>query len=94
VAHADGRLTRLHLTVTNTGAEPTTFLSTYQKLNAGGIAYYTDDEATFYIGGGLAELAPGDQADVAIAFDVPPGTAPESIELHADPLGPGVQVPL
>jgi len=42
----------------------------------------------------FAELAPGDQADVAIAFDVPPGTAPESIELHADPLGPGVQVPL
>lgn len=91
---AQGEFVIVHMTVLNSGAEPATFLGTYQKLNAGGITYYIDDEATFYVGGGLAELAPGDQADVALAFDVPPGTTPESIELHADPMGAGVQVPL
>jgi cytoskeletal protein RodZ len=91
---AQGEFVIVHMTVLNSGAEPATFLGTYQKLNAGGITYYIDDEATFYVGGGLAELAPGDQADVALAFDVPPGTTPESIELHADPMGSGVQVPL
>jgi hypothetical protein len=91
---AQGEFVIVHMTVTNTGAEPATFLGTYQKLNAGGTTYYIDDEATFYVGGGLAELAPGGQADVSVAFDVPPGTTPESIELHADPMGSGVQVPL
>ena len=91
---AQGEFVIVHMTVTNTGAEPATFLGTYQKLNAGGITYYIDDEATFYVGGGLAELPPGGQADVSVAFDVPPGTTPESIELHADPMGAGVQVPL
>jgi hypothetical protein len=91
---AQGEYIVVHLTVTNTGAEPATFIGMNQKLNAGGITYYVDDEATFYVGGNLAELAPGDQADVAVAFDVPPGTTPESIELHDDPMGPGVVVPL
>ena len=91
---AQGEFLIVHMTVLNSGAEPATFLSTYQKLNAGGITYYTDDEATFYLNGGLAELNPGDTADVAIAFDVPPGTLPESLEVHADPIGAGVEVPL
>jgi hypothetical protein len=42
----------------------------------------------------LAGLEPGDSADVSIAFDVPPGTPAETIELHADPGTPGAQVPL
>ena len=91
---AQGEYVIVHMTVLNSGAEPATFLSTYQKLNAGGTTYYTDDEATFYIGGGLAELNPGDTAEVAIAFDVPPGTSPESLEVHADPIGAGGVVPL
>jgi len=73
------------MTVRNTGDAPTTFLGTLQKLKAGADVYSIDDEATFYTGGGLVELNPGDQADVAVAFDVPPGTTPDAIELHADP---------
>jgi hypothetical protein len=84
----------VHMTVLNSGDAQATYLGTLQKLKAGGTTYSIDDEATFYLNGGLAELAPGDHADVAVAFDVPPGTTPESIELHADPMGPGVEVPL
>jgi hypothetical protein len=82
------------MTVTNIGDLPVTFLGTLQKLKAAGNVFDIDDEATFYIGGGLAELAPGAQADVSVAFDVPPGTVPEAIELHADPVSPGIEVPL
>lgn len=91
---AVGEFVVVHMSVTNTGDEPATFLGTFQKLTAGGEVYSIDDEATFYAGGSLAELNPGDRADVAVVFDVPPGTDPEAIELHADPLGAGVEVPL
>ncbi|WP_347133336.1 DUF4352 domain-containing protein [Mycobacterium sp. DL] len=91
---AAGEYIVVHMTVTNVSDAPATFLGTFQKLNAGGTVYSIDDEATFYTGGALAELNPGDQADVSVAFDVPTGTTPESIELHADPISPGVEVPL
>ncbi len=91
---AVGEYVVVHMTVTNIGDVATPFLGTFQKLLAGGTVYSIDDEATFYLGGGMAELNPGDQVDVAVAFDVPPGTTPEAIELHTDPLSPGIQVPL
>ncbi|MGB3351253.1 MAG: DUF4352 domain-containing protein [Mycobacterium sp.] len=91
---AAGEYIVVHMTVTNVSDAPATFLGTFQKLKAGGAVYSIDDEATFYTGGALAELNPGDQADVSVAFDVPTGTTPESIELHADPISPGVEVPL
>ena len=84
----------VHMTVTNTSDEPVMFLGTFQKLTAGGVVYSIDDEATFYAQGARADLNPGEQAQVAVAFDVPPGTDPESIELHTDPLTSGVEVPL
>lgn len=91
---AVGEYVVVHMTVTNTSDEPTTFLGTFQKLKADGTVYSIDDEATFYAGGALAELNPGDEVDVAVVFDVPPGTDPEAIELHSDPMGSGVEVPL
>jgi hypothetical protein len=91
---AQGEFVIVHLTVLNSGDQPVTYLGTLQKLKAGGATYSIDDEATFYLNGGLAELNPGDSADVAIAFDVPPGTTPESLEAHGDPISAGVDVPL
>lgn len=91
---AVGEFVVVHLTVTNVSDAPATFLGVFQKLKAGGSVYSVDDEATFYTGGGLVGLNPGDQAEVAVAFDVPPGTTPEAIELHADPMSPGVEIPL
>lgn len=91
---AEGEYVVVHLTVTNTSDEPTTFLGTFQKLLAGGQVYSIDDEATFYANGALVDLNPGDQAEVGLVYDVPPGTDPDAIELHADPLGPGVEASL
>jgi hypothetical protein len=91
---AQGEYVVVHMTVLNSGDAPATFLGTLQKLKAGGTTYPIDDEATFYLNGGLAELNPGDQADVGLAFDVPPGTVPETLEVHGDPVSPGVDLPL
>ncbi|HYZ68493.1 MAG TPA: DUF4352 domain-containing protein, partial [Mycobacterium sp.] len=89
---AQGEFLIVRMTVLNSGDTPTTFLGTLQKLKAGGATYSIDDEATFYLDGGLAELNPGDTKDLALAFDVPQGTTAESIELHGDPMGSGVEV--
>jgi hypothetical protein len=91
---AQGEFFIVHMTVLNSGEAPVTYLGTLQKLKAGGTTYSIDDEATSYVNGGQAELNPGDTADVAIAFDVPPGTTPESLEVHGDPTSAGVVVPL
>lgn len=89
---AQGEFVIVHMTVLNSGDAPTTFLGTLQKLKAGGTTYSIDDEATFYLNGGLAELNPGDTADVGLAFDVPPGTVPERLEVHGDAVSPGVEL--
>jgi Domain of unknown function (DUF4352)/Protein of unknown function (DUF2510) len=92
---AQGEFVIVHMTVLNSGDAQGTFLATLQKLNAGGTTYSIDDEATAYLNGTWADLpAAGDTADVAIAFDVPPGTTPESLEVHGDAVSTGVQVPL
>jgi hypothetical protein len=91
---AQGEFFIVHMTVLNSGDAQATYLGTWQKLNAGDTTYSIDDVATAYLNGTSADLNPGDTADVAIAFDVPPGTAPESLEVHAEPGGTGADVPL
>ncbi|WP_197496732.1 DUF4352 domain-containing protein [Mycobacterium sp. 1274761.0] len=91
---AQGEFIVVHLTVQNTSPDAGQFLGTFQKLNAGGQVFTVDDQATFYVGGGFVDVPPGSQFDVGLAYDVPPGTTPESIELHADPTSPGVVLPL
>ena len=90
---AVGEYNVVHMTVTNNGTDPTAFIAQYQKLNANGQVYTVDDQATAYLEGTFADLQPGQSADVSIAFDVPPGTKAESVELHTDPTTPGVVVP-
>ena len=94
VKNAQGEYLIVHMTVSNPGGEQGTFLATLQKLEAGGTEYSIDDEATAYLNGTWADVQPGDTADVAIAFDVPPGTTPESLEVHGDAASTGVEVPL
>jgi hypothetical protein len=91
---AQGEFIVVRLTVQNTSPDPGQFLGTFQKLNAGGQVYTIDDEATFYVGGGFVDIPPGGRFDVGLPYDVPPGTVPESVELHADPMSPGVVLPV
>jgi hypothetical protein len=91
---AVGEYIVVHMTVTNVGTDPASFVGMFQTLHAGGTTYPLDDEATAYLEGTFADLEPGASADVSIAFDVPPGTPAEAIELHVDPSTIGTQVPL
>ena len=91
---AVGEFVVVHMTVTNVGTDPASFIGMFQTLHAGGTTYPLDDEATAYLEGTFADLEPGQSADVSVAYDVPVGTPPESIELHADPSTPGAEVPL
>ena len=81
---AQGEYAIVHLTVSNSGDQPATFVGTFQKLKAGGTTFSIDDVATAYLNGTVAQLNPGDTSDVAIAFDVPPGTTSElSMAAHS-----------
>jgi hypothetical protein len=91
---AQGEFLIVHLNVLNSGDAQGSFLATLQKLKARGTTYDIDDEATAYLNGTWADLAPSDSADVAIAFDVPPGTTGESLEVHGEPMSAGVDIPL
>jgi hypothetical protein len=91
---AQGEFLIVHMTVLNSGDAQGTFLATLQKLKAGGTTYPIDDEATAYLNGTWADLEPNASADLAIAFDVPPGTSAESLEVHGEPMSTGADVPL
>jgi hypothetical protein len=91
---AQGEYLIVHLNVLNASDQPLSYVGMWQKLNAGGTAYVIDDVATASLKGTSAQLNPSDSVDLAIAFDVPPGTSPESLEVHADPSTAGAQIPL
>ena len=89
---ADGVFIVVHMTVANVGTEPASFVGSFQKLQASGVIYPLADEATAYLVGTAATLDPTATTVVSVAFDVPPGSVPEFIELHGEPGGPGVQL--
>jgi cytoskeletal protein RodZ len=91
---ADGTYYVIHLNVANTGAAPLTFVATFQQLNAAGQTFPLDDEATAFLGGTIASIAPGEKVETALVYDVPVGTEPDSILLRADPSTAGVELPL
>jgi hypothetical protein len=91
---AQGQYVIVHMTVSDTGDQPASFVGTFQKLKAGGTTYSIDDVATAYLNGTVAQLNPGDNSNVSIAFDVPAGTSPDALEVHADPTSAGAEIPL
>jgi hypothetical protein len=91
---ATGEFIVVYLNVGNTGTGPLTFLSTLQVLNTDTGTFTPDDEASFYLGGGVVTINPGEQLETAIAFDVPVGTTPVSILVHGEPGGAGVDLPV
>jgi len=91
---ATGEFIVVYLNVGNTGTAPLTFLSTLQVLNTDTGTFVPDDEASFYLGGGVVTINPGEKVETAIAFDVPVGANPVSILVHGEPVGPAVDLPL
>ena len=80
------------MTVTNVGDQTQSFTTSLQRLKAGGNTFDASQDADGYLGAGTQDLDPGNQIDVAVAFDVPVGATPESIELHDSPSSTGVEV--
>jgi hypothetical protein len=91
---ATGEFIVVYLNVGNSGSAPLTFLSTLQVLNTDAGTIAPDDEASFYLGGGVVTINPGEQVETAIAFDVPVGTTASSIIVHGEPGGGGAEIPV
>lgn len=81
---AAGQFVVVTLNLVNNGETPATFLSDQQVLTAGGQTFTPDTEGTFYLGGISAVLYPGEPVDMTIAFDVPAGSTPESLQVFGD----------
>jgi hypothetical protein len=91
---ATGMFYVVYVNVSNTGASPLTFVATFQKLSAAGQVFPLDDEATAFLGGTIADVAPGDKVETPLVYDVPVGTTPDTIQLRADPISAGVELPV
>jgi serine/threonine-protein kinase len=91
---ASGQFFVVYLSVGNSGSSEATFPGALAVLIAEGNTYSPDEEATGFLGGGSVTVKPGAQVEVPVAFDVPVGTAPTSIQVHGVEGGDGVELPL
>jgi hypothetical protein len=94
VKTASGEYFVVYVNVGNNGASPLTWLSVLQTLSDGSQVFPPDVEASAALTGSEITIDPGAQLEVALAFDVPIGTVPTSIQLHGDPGSPGVELPV
>lgn len=87
---ATGEFVVVHLTLTNNGEMPATFLADQQVLTADGQTFSPSTDGTFYLNGTVTTtINPGESASISVAFDVPVGSVPESLQVHGDLLSPG-----
>lgn len=84
----------VHVTAVNAGLSSVTIVPSLQKLNVAGTTYDGDDIGSAYVNGDVPTIEPGEEAEFALVFDVPEGTAPDSIVLDSDFINGGVEVPL
>ncbi|MCU1701642.1 MAG: Telomeric repeat-binding factor 2/Protein of unknown function, partial [Mycobacterium sp.] len=94
VKTANGEYFVVYITVGNNGATPLTWLSVLQTLSDGTQTYSPDVDASAALTGSEITIDPGAQLQVALAFDVPVGTVPTTIQLHGDPGSTGVELPV
>jgi len=94
VKTANGEYFVVYINVGNNGASPLTWLSVLQMLSDGTQTFAPDVEASAALTGDVITIDPGAQLEVALAFDVPIGTVPTTIQLHGDPGSAGVELPV
>ncbi|MDT5070208.1 MAG: hypothetical protein QOK02_6363 [Mycobacterium sp.] len=94
VKTANGQYFVVYVNVGNNGAAPVTWLSVLQLLSDGNQTFSPDVEASAALTGNEITVNPGEQLEVALAFDVPVGTVPTSIQLHGVPGSAGVELPV
>jgi len=92
---AHGRYVVVGLSVTNVGDQPETYMAIDQKLIVDGKQYDYAAEPTIALNtNATSQINPGIGISALIAYDVPAGTRPGSIELHGAAGTPGVDVDL
>jgi hypothetical protein len=91
---AVGEFFVVYLNVGNTSGDVQEFLSTLQVLNTDAGTIAPDDEASFYLGGGVVAVSPGEVLETAVVFDVPIGTLASGIVVHGVPGMAGGELPL
>ncbi|WP_099025272.1 DUF4352 domain-containing protein [Mycolicibacterium palauense] len=91
---AVGEFVVVGLAVTNIGENTAHLMAQLQKLRADGTVYDYDPAASYFMGDIYAEIEPGGDAEIYLAYDVPPGTEPDAIEVHGSPLAPEAVLPL
>lgn len=89
---AQGEYVNVHLSVKNIGNEAQSFFANNQKLIVGGKKF--DAASIMGVNGDGGSLNPGLGVDTVVSFDVPVGTAPDSIELHDSAFSGGATVNL
>lgn len=89
---AKGEFVVVHLTVTNIGDREQTFFASNQKLKAGDVTF--SNETNLTDDGWIEDLNPGLSGTYKVAFDVPPGTVPEFLEVHDSAFSGGATIRL
>jgi hypothetical protein len=97
-ATAEGEFVVVRLRVTATQPGPSYFLDIDQRLlDPSGGGHDPDPRAAMAVDGNrlwFAELDQGESAEGVVVFDVPEGTVPATLEVHASDQGAGVRVDL
>ncbi len=94
---AHGVFISVTLSIRNVGDRPITFVDAHQQLvDNRGKVFAVSRAADIYANPGVpsTRMAPGDELQVRLAFDVPTGTDPAEIVLRASESSRGVSVPL
>jgi hypothetical protein len=81
---AQGTYVIVSMTVQNIGNEAQSFFAANQKLiDSAGREYSPDSQADMWLNKQIqTDINPGNSVQAKVAFDVPPGTVPSTIELH------------
>jgi hypothetical protein len=85
------------MSVANIGDEPQSYFGQNQKLiDSSGRQFGANSEANMWMNNnvGLGGINPGNSIQVREAFDVPPGTVPDELEVHDSMLSGGAHIRL
>ena len=95
-AKAQGEFIIIDMTVRNISNDVQTYFTGNQKLIAGGKHYGDSIDAELYLPNSelTSQINPGSMIDTAVAFDVPPGTVADALEVHDFAFSPGATVPI
>ncbi|GCE77652.1 DUF4352 domain-containing protein [Cellulomonas biazotea] len=95
---AQGEYCLVRMSVTNIGDESQYFFGDNQEArNDAGQEFSSDSTAAIYLENSdswMSEINPGNAVEAVVVFDVPPGTALASIDLHDSAFSGGVEASL